>query len=340
MKKHFPTPVLLPAIVLLLALNSMAWGQGMPRGFGIGTDPRGSLYYAAGDALGRVLSNHLPVPARVQPYAGTSIVLPLINNGELELGVNNANDSRMAYQGLKPSLASPRLRLASVLFPLRVAALVRHNASIRTVAGLRGRRVAGGFRGQLILWYNATSILANGGLGWRDVKRVPTANGAAGVKALIEGKVDATFLILGAGRVREANTTIAGGVRFLSLNTGPREIRAMRRVMPGAYWLEVKKGSTPGVREKIAVAASDVFLVTGTHLGEAAISAVVKALFHNEKEIQGAAGLLGVFSRKQMVKRNVTIPYHPGAVKAYREVGLWSTEMDRVQTRLLREAAK
>ncbi|MEE8434472.1 MAG: hypothetical protein V3S64_06755, partial [bacterium] len=113
-KRPFPFTVLLPAITLLLALNPMAWGQGMPRGFGIGTDPQGSIFYAAGSALGKVLSNHLPVPARVQPFAGTTIVLPLINNGELELGVNDPNDSRMAYRGLKPFLPSPKLRLASV----------------------------------------------------------------------------------------------------------------------------------------------------------------------------------------------------------------------------------
>lgn len=339
-KRPFPLTVLLTAAVLWLALIPIVWGQGMPRVFGIGTDPQGSIFYAAGGALGKVLSKHLSVPARVRPYAGTSIVLPLINNGELELGVNTANDSRMAYRGLKPFLASPRLRLASVLFSRRVAVLVRNNSGIRSLADLRGKRVAGGYRAQMAIWYNATSILANGGLGWKDVKMAPTATMATGAQALIEGKVDATFFTIGTVKVREANDAIPGGVRFLGINTGPRDIQAMRRAMPGAYPLAVKKGSAPGVRENITIQASDVFLITGAHLGESAISAVVKALHDNEKELRGAVRPFRAFSRKNMVKENVTIPYHPGAVKAYRELGLWSAAMDRVQAGLLKEAAK
>lgn len=339
-KRHFPLPVLLPAMILLLALHPMAWGQGMPRGFGIGADPQGSIFYAAGSALGEVLSRRLPVPARVQPYAGPGIVLPLINNGELELGVNNANDARMAYRGLKPFLATPKLRLASVLFTLRVAALVRNGSSIRTLADLRGKRVAGEFRAQLAIRYNATSILANGGLRWKDVKMVPTANAITGAQALMEGKVDATFFTLGADKAREADAAIAGGVRFLSIETGPRNIQAMQKAMPGAYPVKVKKGAAPGVRENITVEASDVFLVTGRHLSEAAVSAVVKALYHNEKELLGAARPLRAFSSKRMVKLNVTIPYHPGAVKAYRELGLWTAGMNRAQAALLKAAAK
>ena len=50
--------------------------------------------------------------------------------------------------------------------------------------------------------------------------------------------------------------------------------------------------------------------------------------------------MLRGFSRQKMVKDNMTIPYHPGAIKAYKELGLWSGSMDAVQAKALAEAAK
>ena len=67
---------------------------------------------------------------------------------------------------------------------------------------------------------------------------------------------------------------------------------------------------------------------------------VVKALYKAEKEIKGASRMLQVFSRKKMVKENVTIPYQTQAIKVYKELGLWTDAMDAVQAKVLAEAAK
>ena len=329
---------ILIAIGLILSVGWQAWGQ-MPRSFAIGTNQQGSLFYAAGSNLGKVLSKHLPVPARVQPFAGTSIVIPLINNGELELGINNTNDARMAYRGLKPFLPSPKLRVVTVLFTLRVAALVRNNSGIKTLADLKGKRVAGGFKAQLAVWYNATSIMAGAGLDWDDVKMVPTANVVTGTNALIEGRVDATWFAIGAPKVREANAKIPGGIRFVSINTSPSAIAKMQSVMPGTYPLKVKKGP-PGVISPITVEGYDVFVVTGTHISDQATSTIVKALYNNEEELKASFRPFRGFSKKRMAKPNVTVPYHTGSIKAFKELGLWSQKMQGVQDRLLREAAK
>ncbi len=309
----------------------------MPRSFGIGTNPQGSLFYAAGSALAKVLSDHLTVPARVQPYAGTTIILPLLSSGELELGVNNTNDTRLAYRGLDPFVPAPAVRLASVLFGLRVAFMVPANSDMRSVEDLKGQRVAGEYRAHLAVWYNVTSILASFNMDWDDVNMVPTANVVTGAQLLIEDKVDAAAFALGAGKVKEANATIPGGIRFLSINDTPEGIKRMQEVMPGTYPVKVAEGSTDGVREDITVEGYDVFLNTSKHMSNEAVAAVVRAMYENEKDIQGAFPPFRSFTRERMVKTNVTLPYHPGAVQVYKEVGLWNSEMDALQQKLIEE---
>ncbi len=114
----------------------------------------------------------------------------------------------------------------------------------------------------------------------------------------------------------------------------------MQDVMGGTYPLLMKKGATVGVLEDIQVQAYDTYITTGSKLGDDAVAAVVKALYKSEKDLKGAFALLRGFSRQKMVKENITIPYHPGAIKAYKELGLWSGGMDAVQAKALAEAAK
>lgn len=330
---------LLAAALMQIAAAPVA-AQDMPKAFRIATNPQGSLYYAAGSALAKVLSTELPAPARVQPYAGTTVAIPLVDSGEVQMGLNNTNDLRMAYRGMKPFIASPNLRVITVMFPLRVGIFVPVDSDIKSIADLRGKRIPSEYKAQLAVWYNVTSILAGAGMSWEDVKGVPVPNVVAGTQALIEKRVDAALFALGAAKVREANAAISGGIRFLSIDTSPEGIGRMQEAMPGTYPLPVKKGSTVGVLEDITVEGYDVFISSSSQLSDNAAAALVKALHKSEAALQKAFPPFRGFSTQRMVKPNVTIPYHPGAIAAYKELGLWKAEMDAVQTKLLSEAAR
>jgi TRAP-type uncharacterized transport system substrate-binding protein len=55
--------------------------------------------------------------------------------------------------------------------------------------------------------------------------------------------------------------------------------------------------------------------------------------------VRKAQRLLHDFARDKMVKTAATIPYDPGAIRFYKEKGLWSTEMEKRQEELEKEAA-
>jgi len=84
------------AATLLLA--SIAHAQQLPKSVAIGSNPPGSLFYALGSGLAKVISEASPIQAQIQPYAGTSTFVPLFSTGELDLGVVNAVDMGMVYR--------------------------------------------------------------------------------------------------------------------------------------------------------------------------------------------------------------------------------------------------
>ena len=110
--------------------------QQLPRSVAIGSNPPGSLFYALASGLAKVVSEASPMQAQVQPYAGTSTFVPLFDSGELELGVVNAVDMGMVYQGQKlkvggrnpfPQVASSRLLMRGS--PLRSSLIVRKDST-------------------------------------------------------------------------------------------------------------------------------------------------------------------------------------------------------------------
>ena len=62
---------------------------------------------------------------------------------------------------------------------------------------------------------------------------------------------------------------------------------------------------------------------------------MVKVLGKNYKELGPVHPLLKEWTPERFVSKEARIPYHPGAIKFYRERGAWTDEMERLQKELL-----
>src|SRR3989449_4577093 len=172
----------------------------------IGTNPPGSVLYVVGNALAKVATESGTARLTVQPYAGSSTFLPMLESGELELGVNNAIDVGLAYNGpgfkiggRNPFPHTPGLRLVMRAFPLMVAPVVRRDSPIKTIQDVKGKRVTGEYPANLAIWYNVFGELSSAGLSWKDVRVVPVAGLNEGIDALVQGRADvSTYAINGA----------------------------------------------------------------------------------------------------------------------------------------------
>src|SRR6266436_4248600 len=75
--------------MLALALGTFAQGQSLPKSVTIGTNPAGTVYFALASGIAKVVSGGAGYQMVVQPHAGTSTMLPLINSDEMECGIQN-----------------------------------------------------------------------------------------------------------------------------------------------------------------------------------------------------------------------------------------------------------
>lgn len=306
----------------------------------IGTNPAGSVFYAIGSGLAKVTAEHTPIRISVQPYTGTSTFVPLLDSGELDLGVNNAVDMGLAYRGpnykiggRNPFPHAPNLRLVMRGAPLMVAAVVRRDSPIKTMADVKGKRVTGEYPANLAIWYNIFGELASAGLAWNDVRVVPVPGLNEGIDALVQGRADVSSYALNAAKIREADSSV--GVRHLSIDCSPEGEKRLRSTVPGYYPRRVKKGEAVAVTEDICAIAYDVYVVAGKGVSDAILDGVLRAAWEHGDKLLPIHVIFKEWTRDRMASPDVTMPYHPTAIRFYKERGVWTAEHDQAQQRLL-----
>ncbi len=306
----------------------------------VGTNPPGTVFYAIGSGLSKVVSDAGAVRMTVQPYSGSSTFLPLLNTGELELGVVNAVDMALTYRGpsfkiggRNPFPHAPEIRLVMRGAPFLVGLLVRKDSPIKNVHEIRGKRVTGEYPAHLAVYYNMLGHLASAGLGWNDVKVIPVPAINEGADALVQGRADVTEFALNAAKVREADAAV--GVRHLSIDCSPEGEHRLRAAVPGYYPRWVKKGEAFAVLEDTCVIAYDVYLAVGKDVPDAIINDVLKALWDNVDKLKPLHPIFKEWTRERAASGDVTIPYHPVAIRFYKERGVWTPNMDRAQRQVL-----
>lgn len=329
-------------LILFAALSaaSVAFAQKLPKTVAIGSNPAGSLFYALGSGLAKVITDASPIQAQIQPYAGTSTFVPLFATGELDFGVVNAVDMGMVYQGQKLQVGGrnpfphvPQSRLIMRGSPLRSSLIVRKDSPIKTIGDVKGKRVTGEYPAQLAVWYNVFGALSNGGLTWKDVKVVPVPAVNEGVDALVQGRADVTTHAIGSAKTREADAAV--GIRYIPLDCSKQGEARIKKAIPGYYLSVVKAGSAPGIVEDTCAYTYDIYLTGHQGLSDGVVRNILQAIWVNIDKLPQFHPGFAEWTRARAVDPEVTIPYHPAAVRFYRDNGAWSAKMDEVQKKLL-----
>lgn len=293
-----------------------------PRTAAIGTNPAGTGAHAIASALAAVASKATPIAVKVQPYNGPNAWMPLLESGEIEMGIINILDSHMAATGTgNYKTAYPSIRVISGgVFPFTAGLIVRDKSDIKQISDLKGKRVAWDYGGHAInqTWQNA--VMEAGGLKASDVTQVRVSNLNDGVRNVPEGKVDAAFTAVGIGVVEEANAMEA--IRFLSMpNTD-----AANKILSRYGASVVKSDPAAGIKGDTYVIGYPLQLVSSTKVGDKTVATLLKAWWDNLAEIQTIHPLLKRWTKETQALTNFTVPYHSGAVRFYREVGLWAAK--------------
>jgi TRAP transporter TAXI family solute receptor len=292
--------------------------------YGIGTGKQGFWTYSAGAAIAKIASDK-GLNLRIQPYGGTSAYVPAVNAKEIEFGLANELETNYAVTGkvIYEGKPQPDVRIVAILSPLYSVLFVRKDSPIKTIADLKGKKVPSDFISQRVLDVLVQGTLANGGLSYADVQKVPVPNVVGGANEFAEGKADTFMFALGAGAVAETDAKV-GGVRVLPIDPSNEAMARMRKFIPVAYAtkLEPRKGLV-GINEPTMVYAYDYLVLASSKVPDDAVYKLTKIMHENKDALAAGFAALRGFDPKRMAKNTAPVQFHPGAIKFYQEVGQW-----------------
>jgi TRAP transporter TAXI family solute receptor len=307
----------------------------------IGTNPTGSSYHVIGAGIATIVEKYTPIKMKVIPMDAAHAWMPLMVTGQMDLGIASNWNAEKGYLGqafykdLSKGKGFP-VRLVFISVPNVIGLVVVGSSDIKKIPDLKGKRVAGPIPNEA-MQLQTESLLADGGLKWSDIKPLPVKSITDGVKAVIDGRADAASIALGTPLVEELQAK--KGARFLPVDPSPEAIKRAKSVYPG-YAYKVSPGpAKTGIAKEQYLWAYDNYIIVRKDLSESIMYQVTKALWDHVSELASFHSGLKDLKTGTFVSEEALIPYHPGAIKLYKEKGVWTKEMEALQKKLL-EAKK
>ena len=299
-------------------------------------NPSGSLFNSMSNAIAATVTKHSSLKVDVLPQGGT-VYYPMMATKEVDFGLVNPFDAFSAYKGKDPYEKVSKgkgfaMRTVMLGSPIRLSLVTTKSSNISSIGDLKGKRVVANYGAFASAGLTANAVLATGKLTVDDVKVVTVSSYPAGVRAVIEGRADAATGSIGSGIIRELDA--AKGARMIPLNNSPAALERARKYGGAWQFITVKKG-LPGVESKMTALSYEIPIVARATLNPEAVYNFTKTVWENHKKLPGIFKPLVTWTPNRFASAKATIPYHPGAIKYYKEKKVWTPELDKHQAALL-----
>lgn len=287
----------------------------------LGTAPPGGAFFVVGGALAEVLdAEHEPWRVTAEATKGTQENLRRLDAGELDLALANSAITYFAVRGEEGWETEYPIRTVMTLAPNVALFLSQEGSGIETIADLKGHRVVVGPAGAGFEFF-LKPILGAHGVTYDDFTPLPAGTQASTVDNLADGSADAVFL---GGAVPTASITQASAsmdVVFIPYDEAAME--ELTAEYPFFGRATIPAGTYRGMDADYAgLDVGSMHLVTAADVPEELIYEVTRTLYEKRAQVveKHAAGKA---IQPGNVVRDTGTPFHPGAERYYREIGIW-----------------
>jgi uncharacterized protein len=311
----------LTVIACLLTIGTstsiLAANPDWPKSLTLGTASPGGVYYVYGEALARLLTEKLGVPVNQLPTQGPVHNVKLLDSGGAQLGFITMGIGLHGWNGTEDWTGGKQFRTMRALFPMYdtpLQAVTLQRSGITALAQLDQKRVSvgpkaatGGVYTPAILKLLGISAEINYGA-WEVM-----------ASDLISGRNDAFTTLTGSPMPAIVETEAKEPITFLYFSS--EQIDAIRKAMPEFSASKIAAGTYRTLDRDYPTVGVYNFAVARADLPDDLVYQVVKAVFENQPQLVKATPTASE-TTLQNVAKDTFLPFHPGAIRYYREVGI------------------
>jgi TRAP transporter TAXI family solute receptor len=311
------------AALAFMAALAGGTAEAQQKTLSIGTGGTGGVYYPLGGAIANVLSKHLPgVQATAEVTGGSVDNLKLIGSGQSEIGFSMADAALDALKGEDKFKGSKvPLQTLLVVYPNRMHVVTVEGTGVEKMSDLKGKRVSTGSPGSATEVMAFRVIEAAGLDKDKDMKR-ERLGAAESVNAIKDRKIDAFFWVGGIPTAAVTDLAATPGVKMKLIDHGDLvdkmnakygKLYTASTIPPGAY---------PGYDKPNQIVDVWNILLTGDRMSDDDAYKIVKTLVEKKADLVAVHKEAEAFSIDNQVQERSPIPFHPGALRYFKEAGV------------------
>jgi uncharacterized protein len=285
----------------------------------LATGGTAGTYYPFGGALAKIWNSKIKdmnVTAQTSGASGENV--RLINKKEVELALVQSDTLDFAFnatEAFKEPLKG--MSTIAVLYPEIIQVVVAAAGPIKSIADLKGKKVGVGAPGSGTE-ANFRQLLDAYGMKKEDIN-AQFLSFSESAEAYKDKHIDAFIVTAGIPNAGIMDVSTQNEIRILDI---PADVAAkLTQKYPFLAAVKVPANTYKGQTAEVSTVAVNAVLIAGNSLSEAMVYNLTKALFENQAEL-ASAHAKGKELNLQFAVKGVSIPFHPGAVKYYKEKGL------------------
>jgi TRAP transporter TAXI family solute receptor len=284
----------------------------------LGTASVGGTYFVYGQAWASLVSEKIGVQINTQQTQGPNQNLLLVQGGRIELGMTTMGVALQAWNGQGEWTRGQQMRDVRALFPMYDTPfhfVVLRRSGITSVAQLAGKRVGVGPRAGTPGTYFPLMFQALG------VANVTIRNGQASDMGsqLADGLIDCFAFAAGLPIAAFSELAASQDVAFFGFSDA--DVAKLRQAMPELSPTEIPAGTYRQMQSADKTVGLYNFAISHRSLPDTLAYAIIKAVHENHEAL-----VRGHSAARETVPENVVkntfLPFHPGAVRYYRERGI------------------
>ncbi|MEG0813457.1 MAG: TAXI family TRAP transporter solute-binding subunit [Clostridium sp.] len=275
-------------------------------------------YYAYGGVIANTLNSKLPnVQLNVQSTGASKANIFLIDDGEADAALVQNDVMDYASKGtdlFEEDGAVTTFSTAAALYA-EVCQIIS-SGDIKSVEDLKGKRISVGDAGSGVE-FNARQILEAYGITFDDIE-VNNLSFGDSADALKDGKIDAFFCTAGAPTTAISELSTTNAINLLGIDDAHAKALQDKYAFYTQY--TVPSGTYKGVDSDVVTVAVKATLIVSDKLSDDVVYELVKGIFDNKDAIVSGHAKGAELDTTYAVE-GISVKFHPGAEKYFKEVG-------------------
>lgn len=307
------------SLLCLFVLGGLSMAQAAEVKMVLATGGTAGTYYPFGGAMAKIWNSKIPgMNVTAQTTGASAENVRLVNKKEAELALVQSDTLDFAFNAKEAFKEKVTNMMAiAVLYPEVIQVVVRADSPVKDFAGLKGMKVGVGAPGSGTE-ANFRQLCDAYGISKDDVK-AQFLSFSESADQFKDNHINAFIVTAGIPNAAVMDVATQNPIRILNIQEAL--LKKLTDKYPFLSAVKIPANTYRGLTEETNTVAVNAVLIVNSDIKEDVVYNLTKALFENQAEL-ASAHAKGKELNIQSAAKGVSIPFHPGAVKYYKEKGI------------------